>query len=122
MHPKLSCLPLFALVVLNLLACGAFATENAQATFGKPSIDLVVVIKSTRTMYLYADGIVVKRFPVSLGAHPVGDKHESGDERTPEGHYILDWRNPDSLYHLSIHISYPNARVIAWARAHGVDP
>src|SRR5699024_4610661 len=51
-----------------------------------------------------------------------GDKRQEGDERTPEGAYILDWRNPDSLYDRSIHISYPNAQDRTRARAHGVDP
>ena len=28
--------------------------------------------------------------------------------RTPEGRYTIDWRNPKSGYHLSLHISYPD--------------
>lgn len=115
------------MLVLGLLAAGlmlssaAFAGTNPAQTV-KPPVDLVVVIKSARVMYLYVDGIPVKTFHIGLGDNPIGDKRHSGDERTPEGAYILDWRNPDSLYDRSIHISYPNARDRAWSRAHGVDP
>src|SRR5262249_603930 len=31
-----------------------------------------------------------------------------GDEQVPEGFYTLDWFNPQSNFHLSLHISYPN--------------
>jgi len=31
-----------------------------------------------------------------------------GDERTPEGEYILDRKNEKSAFYKSIHISYPN--------------
>ena len=45
-----------------------------------------------------------------------------GDERTPEGDYVLDWRNPRSNFHKAIHVSYPNARDQALAKALGVSP
>ena len=50
------------------------------------------------------------------------DKEQEGDQKTPEGLYMLDARNPDSDYFLSIRISYPDARDRADARAQGVDP
>lgn len=43
-------------------------------------------------------------------ANPIGHKQQEGDSRTPEGEYILDWRNLNSRYHLSLHISYPGRR------------
>lgn len=111
-------------VVLGLLLCPLLAGMSAAATAEPPRkpVDRVVVIKSARVLYLYADGLVVNRFAISLGGQPVGDKRRRGDQRTPEGIYILDWRNPDSQFHRSLHISYPNARDRARARAHGVDP
>ena len=45
-----------------------------------------------------------------------------GDHKTPEGIYVLDSRNAHSQFHRSIHISYPNARDRAEARARGVSP
>jgi murein L,D-transpeptidase YafK len=57
---------------------------------------------------------------MALGASPVGHKRKEGDERTPEGRYVLDWRNPGSGYFRSIHISYPNAHDVAAAKRAGV--
>ena len=59
---------------------------------------------------------------IALGANPVGHKQQQGDERTPEGRYVLDWRNPNSCCMRSLHISYPNAADKAAARQLGVDP
>ena len=69
--------------------------------------DRVVVDKSERRLDLVAGGEVIASYRVSLGAAPAGDKQREGDERTPEGTYTLDWRNPRSAFHLSLHVSYP---------------
>ncbi len=86
------------------------------------AVDKIVVVKHKRRMYLYTDGRVVKEYKVSLGRNPVGHKYEQGDNRTPEGTYYIDWRNPDSSYHLSLRISYPNDDDVARARERGVSP
>ena len=57
-----------------------------------------------------------------LGFAPIGDKFYEGDGRTPEGTYFIDRRNPNSKFHLSIGISYPNARDRAEAAALGKPP
>jgi len=77
---------------------------------------------SARKMMLLADGKVIRTYQISLGANPKGHKRERGDERTPEGNYILDYRNSSSKFYKSIHISYPNAEDIAAARKRGVHP
>jgi murein L,D-transpeptidase YafK len=59
---------------------------------------------------------------LQLGPHPVGPKHFEGDGRTPEGHYTIDRGNPRSAYHLSLHISYPDASDRAYAAAAGRAP
>jgi murein L,D-transpeptidase YafK len=84
--------------------------------------DQVVVDKTARTLSLLADGRVLKTYPVSLGGAPAGHKRREGDERTPEGRYVLDYRNPDSFAHLSLHVSYPDSADVARARAEGVPP
>ena len=58
----------------------------------------------------------------TFGANPKGHKLQQGDERTPEGQYLLDYKNANSLYYKSIHISYPNERDRQEARRLGVDP
>lgn len=87
-----------------------------------PLVDQVLVIKSERVLYLKRDGERLRAYPIALGPVPWGHKQEAGDERTPEGHYILDFKNPNSQFHRSIRISYPNATDRARARARGVDP
>jgi murein L,D-transpeptidase YafK len=104
---------------LRLLAClllGAFCACAATRA------DLVEVFKAKRELVLLSKGKVLKKYKVALGTHPVGPKERRGDHKTPEGRYILDWRNPHSQYHRSIHISYPNRDDIARARRLGVPP
>lgn len=88
----------------------------------EPAIDLVRVHKSDRKLELVSGEKVVRSYAVALGANPVGHKSQEGDERTPEGRYVLDWRNPGSGYYRSIHVSYPNADDVAAAKRAGVDP
>ena len=73
-------------------------------------------------MELVSKGKVLRSYAIALGANPVGHKQQQGDERTPEGSYVLDWRNPNSCCMRSLHISYPNAADKAAARQLGVDP
>lgn len=85
-------------------------------------VDLVSVEKSQRVLRLHAGDQVIREYAISLGGDPRGHKFREGDQRTPEGRYLLDWRNPDSKYFRSIRISYPNARDQARARQAGLSP
>lgn len=85
-------------------------------------VDLVRVEKSQRQLQLIGGDKILRSYSIALGGHPVGHKHREGDERTPEGRYVLDWRNPNSVAYKSIHISYPNIDDAAEAKARGVDP
>ncbi|UTW44286.1 L,D-transpeptidase family protein [bacterium SCSIO 12696] len=87
-----------------------------------PLADSVLVDKSERKMWLIHNGERYREYEISLGDSPEGHKQQEGDERTPEGNYLLDYRNPKSRYHLSIHISYPNADDEAKAKTKGVSP
>src|SRR6185436_5292316 len=113
----ISCLAAAALVV-------AFAWANwpAPEVSGGARADLGVVRKSSRVLELYAGDQLLKSYAVSLGRSPVGPKRVEGDERTPEGTYVLDSRKSDSSFHRALHISYPSAADVAQARASGVDP
>ena len=88
-----------------------------------PRADLVRVDKSERTLVLYADGKPVRTYRgLQLGDAPAGHKRFEGDERTPEGRYTIDARNPASAYHLSLRISYPNGADRAFAQARDRSP
>lgn len=84
--------------------------------------DAIEVIKSRREMRLLRAGQVIGVYRISLGAAPSGHKMHEGDERTPEGSYQIDWRNPRSVAYLSLHISYPNTEDTVRAEAAGVSP
>jgi murein L,D-transpeptidase YafK len=87
-----------------------------------PLADKILVDKSKRKLYLLKNGSPFRSFDIALGLTPVGDKEMEGDQKTPEGYYTLDGRNPDSDYFLSIHISYPNSGDRVAARSKGIDP
>jgi len=88
----------------------------------REAVDFVRVDKSEREMTLWRDGRLVRALKVRLGRNPVGPKQRRGDGRTPEGLYFIDGRNPNSKFHLSLHISYPNQEDRARAAALGVPP
>ena len=66
-------------------------------------------------------GKVVKTYRIALGRSP-GAKERQGDNRTPEGKYVIESRNAHSSCHRSLHISYPNAADRSRARRLGVSP
>ncbi|NOZ53159.1 MAG: L,D-transpeptidase family protein [Gammaproteobacteria bacterium] len=84
--------------------------------------DFVVVIKSESKMLLKKGDNTLRTYKVAFGAKPQGHKQEEGDERTPEGRYILDYKKSDSAYYKAIHVSYPNEKDKEKARKLGVSP
>lgn len=85
--------------------------------------DFVLVDKSDRTLTLYRDGETLRTYSgLAFGDAPAGHKQFEGDEKTPEGRYTIDTRNPNSAYHLSLRISYPNDADRAFAAAQGRSP
>ena len=87
-----------------------------------PLADRVVIKKSERQLLLMRGKQVLKSAKIALGLVPDGHKREEGDFRTPEGNYLLDKRNPDSDFFLSIRVSYPNAEDQRRATNRGVAP
>jgi murein L,D-transpeptidase YafK len=81
-----------------------------------------VVKKADKKLFLVKNGVPIQEYTIALGPKPKGHKREEGDERTPEGSYILDFKNADSDFYKSIHISYPNQRDKQLAAINGVDP
>ena len=87
-----------------------------------PVADFVVIEKGARQLHLLRGGEIFRSFKIALGIRPVGDKKREGDFRTPEGRYLLDRRNPNSEFFLSIQVSYPNAADRRESSALGVPP
>lgn len=84
--------------------------------------DRVVVNKGARELMLIRGGKVIRNYSVALGPNPIGHKIMEGDGRTPEGAYVLDWRNANSRFHRSIHVSYPDQADRSLASKLGVSP
>lgn len=95
---------------------------DTQAMADALAADSILVEKSARTLYLFSGEREIRRYRISLGDNPRGHKQRQGDKRTPEGRYIIDYRNPQSRYHLSLHISYPNPQDRLRAESQGDDP
>lgn len=78
--------------------------------------DKVLVIKSTRRMYIQRGGKIMFEFPVNLGKNPVGHKVNINDGRTPEGQYSLDIKMWTAQYYKNFRISYPDSSDLAAAK------
>jgi len=102
------------------------STRVAVASSTRPSApvaaDSLVVEKGQRKLVLFYRGELVRTYYVALGQSPIGDKRRIGDNRTPEGLFFIEGRNPNSRYHLSLRISYPDAAHRARAARLGVPP
>ncbi len=102
-----------------LAACG---TPSKFQTYDGPEVTRVVVMKTNRRMYLMHHDTILKAYDVDLGYAASGHKQFEGDGRTPEGRYFIDRRNPDSSFHLSLGISYPNENDREYASSMGKSP
>jgi murein L,D-transpeptidase YafK len=107
-------------VIAELIIGVLAASSLPQAKAVKA--DQVLVLKKEHTLTLLSKGQVLQTYKVALGGSPVGAKERQGDHKTPEGHYVLDRRNPKSQFYKSIHISYPNEQDRKKASVSGVAP
>ena len=64
---------------------------------------------------------LLRTYPICALAGVLGPKRIQGDRQVPEGFYTIDLFNPESSYHLSLRINYPNQRDRAASpRKHGL--
>jgi len=96
--------------------------EQKVFAIQKGAADKILIEKKERRLTLISRGEVLKTYKIALGGNPNGPKERQGDNKTPEGTYVIDSRNKDSRYHLSLHISYPNEKDKKRARELGVSP
>jgi murein L,D-transpeptidase YafK len=100
---------------LSLLSKSAKAkTEN--------KVDLIVVWKTQRRMTLFHKKKPLKSYFIRLGFNPKGHKRKEGDGKTPEGSYWITHKNPNSAFHKSLGISYPNKQDKIYAEKNGFSP
>lgn len=107
-----------ALTALALAGCG----RSRFKSYNGPRVTSIVINKGARQMYLMHNQDILKSYEFDLGFAPTGAKQIEGDGKTPEGTYFIDRVNPNSKFHLSLGISYPDKRDVAEAEAMGKLP
>ncbi len=135
MHHKII-LIMSTLFVLLLTACNDPEVKDGRYTLAEckkelleetdyltdESIDLIIVEKKERKMYLYKENEVQSVVPISLGKNPIGTKEQQGDNRTPEGQFWISKKLCSPKYYRSLCISYPRPEDREKAEEKGVDP
>ena len=104
------------------LLASAAAAMAAPVMANSDIADMIVIFKNSRRLVLYNNGAPIRDYDIGLGWAPAGDKSFEGDGRTPEGSYYINRRNPNSAFHLSLGISYPDPNQVAAAAADGRNP
>ena len=101
------------------------APKFEAAGVSYPPRELVFIgIKDERLLDIYAagsDGVFrfVTSYPVLGASGVLGPKLREGDKQVPEGVYRVPELNPNSDFHLSIRLNYPNEFDLAKANAEG---
>ena len=103
-------------------AAGLAGCSAEPPQYVGPAVTRIQVFKEQRVMQLLSSQNLLKSYKFELGFEPTGHKLQEGDGRTPEGAYLINRRNPNSRFYLSLGISYPNITDVARARAMGVSP
>jgi hypothetical protein len=91
------------------------AQEIEEINKTKP-VTTIEVFKQQWQLKLKHHDQIIRSYPIRLGFNPMGHKQFEGDGKTPEGTYTIDWRNPQSAYYKSLHISYPNPNDLTYAK------
>lgn len=78
-------------------------------------VNRILVEKKARRLTLFRDNKPVKTYAIALGRQPEGPKQFEGDNKTPEGRYVIDSRKVNSSFHRALHISYPSPKDVAFA-------
>jgi murein L,D-transpeptidase YafK len=98
---------------------GAAVESRLRALFeaagaGYPPQELAwVAFKDSRMLELYARDArqawrLIKTYPVLAASGDLGPKLHEGDRQVPEGIYRVESLNPNSRFHLSVRLDYPN--------------
>lgn len=98
---------------------GAAVDERLGSLFARAGVPYppqrvhLLAFKKERKIELWAEGAgktaFVRSFPVLGASGRAGPKLAEGDWQVPEGIYAISYLNPQSAYHLSMKVDYPNA-------------
>ncbi|MFT6998436.1 MAG: hypothetical protein ACJAQ4_002197 [Cryomorphaceae bacterium] len=72
----------------------------------------LVAIKTDQILELWgkkeSKWVLIKKYPFTAFSGKLGPKLKEGDNQIPEGIYKIEYLNPNSLFYLSMKVSYPN--------------
>jgi murein L,D-transpeptidase YafK len=108
--------------VCCVLAAAGWVSHPVQAQSHGERADSILIVKHEHVLELLENGKIIRTYKVALGRGGLPPKQREGDERTPEGRYVIDSRNAASHYYKALHISYPNAEDRVRATGQGIDP
>lgn len=82
-----------------------------------------VAIKETGVLEVWAlndqTWSKINTYPIKAASGTLGPKLREGDKQVPEGIYKIVGLNPNSAYHLSMKLNYPNTFDQMWAEEEG---
>lgn len=97
------------------IVAARLAPAFAAAGVAYPPHDIAyLAFKDQRVLEVYARGAAdgpwryIKSYSVLAASGLPGPKLREGDRQVPEGIYRAEWLNPNSRFHLSIRLDYPN--------------
>ena len=76
-----------------------------------PERILIAVFKEEKVLQVYSAGKetnFIRSIPVLAASGVAGPKLREGDQQVPEGLYKIEMLNPNSLFHVSLRLNYPN--------------
>jgi hypothetical protein len=97
---------------------GVNATRKLNNYFAKAKVSFppreitLVALKQERKLELWARDTkefrLIHSYPIQAASGVAGPKLRLGDKQVPEGIYRIEGLNPNSHYHLSMKLNYPN--------------
>jgi hypothetical protein len=111
---------------------GASVRERLAPSFARAGVNyppakvVLVGLKEERQLELYAANVsgelkFIRAYPILGASGTLGPKLREGDLQVPEGVYQIESLNPNSAFHLSLRVNYPNDYDHAQAAREGRD-
>jgi murein L,D-transpeptidase YafK len=98
----------FRLLAFCVLLFGIDGQSPAKSISPALLADTILIVKHERKLYLLRENSPLRIYRIALGLSPTGAKERQWDFRTPEGSYVIDFRQAHSHYFKALHISYPS--------------
>jgi hypothetical protein len=89
-----------------------------------PAKIILVAIKDEKKLEVWACELngkfkLIRTYPILAASGRLGPKLKEGDYQVPEGLYRIESLNPNSRFHLSVKLNYPNDFDLAYAKRDG---